>query len=351
MAKSIKYPVCILAALLGAVLMFFIISFVVEHRPEPVEPVTEYFGSDGCDNPSALPDTLRIVSWNIGYAGLGDNMDFCVDGGQMVRDSKERSDSNLVGIIERLRSFDADVMILQEVDKKAHRTYGVDQIKEIAGAFPGYLAYYAPNFKVWFVPSPLKEPIGSVDAGLVILTRIKPEAVRRIQYPSKFPFPVSMFNLKRCILEADFKTADGRTFHLGNSHCTAFDTGGMRTVENKFLKSMLSAYSADGELFVVGGDWNQYPPEYTPGQAELENEFFVPEKFDTCGLNSYAGVVCDAGKYSARFNDAPYGPSSTRTLLDFFVVSNPGIGVLSVNVVDLDFHNSDHNPVVMDLEL
>jgi len=265
-----------------------------------------------------------------------------------VRDSKERTVENLNRIIEQILRFDADVIFLQEVDRKAHRTYGINEIEAISQALPGYLTYFAPNFKVWFVPSPLKEPIGQVDGGLVILTKIKPLSVRRVQYPSRFPFPVSMFNLKRCILEADFKTSDGRIVHLDNTHCTAFDTGGMRTAENQFLKTRLLSNCSIGDSFIVGGDWNQYPPEYVPGKDELDNQFFVPEKFDTCGMNTYAKVVCDTTKYSMRFNDRPYDPlSSTKSILDFFVVSKSGMEPISMEIVDLDFLSSDHNPVVM----
>lgn len=39
---------------------------------------------------------------NIGYAGLGDNMDFFYDGGRRVRDSRERTARNLKEIVETI---------------------------------------------------------------------------------------------------------------------------------------------------------------------------------------------------------------------------------------------------------
>jgi len=336
--------IIILAIAVAALAAFFALSYVTEFRPEDNTEVNDYFGRAGCGSP-VLPDTLKIMTWNIGYAGLGDNMDFCVDGGDRVRDTRERTEQNLDDIISVLKEADADIYLLQEVDEKSHRTYGINEIKAVADAFPEYGVYFAPNFKVLFVPSPLKEPIGRVCSGVLILSKFWPSAVRRLSYPSSFSFPVRMFNLKRCLLEADFQTGDGQAVHIGNTHNTAFDTGGMRTVEDEFVKNRIAAFSRAGERFIIAGDWNQCPPQYKPSAAELENKFFAPEIFDTTGINSFAGILCDTGRHSMRYNDKPYGPGSTKSLLDFCLMSKKGMEAIDVHTLDLKFHSSDHNPV------
>lgn len=343
--KIVKY---VLVSFLALVLGFFAISYFTEFNPGDETPVSEYFGRDEGEN-SVLPDTVKIMSWNIGYAGLGDNMDFCIDGGEQVRDTRERTEQNLEDIISRLKAENADIYLLQEVDEKAHRTYRINEIEAISNAFPGYYVYFAPNFKVWFVPSPATEPIGQVCSGVMILSKVKPSAVRRLQYPSSFSFPVSMFNLKRCLLEADFQTPDGKTVHIGNTHNTAFDTGGMRMVENVFLKEKIISFSRAGEPFFVAGDWNQCPPQYSPSREELENEYFAPEIFDIDGIDSLASVLCDTRHYSMRYNDKPFDSGSTKSILDFCVVSNYGLGPLNFQTIDLDFHSSDHNPVIFEI--
>lgn len=331
------------------VVAFFAISYIAEYRPAAITPVPEYFDKASIGN-AHLPDTLRIMTWNIGYAGLGDNMDFCVDGGVRVRDTRERTERNLADIISKLKAENADIYLIQEVDENAHRTYGINEIKAISDAFPGYFAYFAPNFKVWFVPSPLKEPIGKVCSGVLILSRIRPCSVRRISYPSSFAFPVRMFNLKRCLLEADFKTSDERTVHIGNTHNTAFDTGGMRTVEDEFLKERIASFDRAGEPFIIAGDWNQCPPQYHPAKEELENKFFAPEVFDSTGVGSFARILCDTTRHSMRYNDKPYGPGSTESLLDFFVVSRRDWNPLNCQIRDFGFRSSDHNPVILEIE-
>lgn len=344
MKKLLKVVLWIIGVPISLFILFVAISTVFEYRPDDQEIIYEGPESD------ILPDTLTIMSWNIGYAGLGDNMDYFYDGGKMVRDSRERTEENLSNIISELKKADADVYFLQEVDKKAHRSYNIDEIQMLADAFPEYYLYYAPNYKAWFVPIPLKEPIGNVDGGLVILSKYLPSKVVRYQYPSKFPYPMSTCNLKRCLEAAYFSTKDGGEIVLGNTHCTAFDTGNMRQVESEFIFNMLSSLKESGSEFVFGGDWNQYPPEYFPSKEELENEFFKPEKLSMDRLDEVGSVVCDLTCHTARFNDFVYSETSTRTLLDFFIVSE-GVDEVSMVARDLQFHSSDHNPVIMKIAI
>ena len=90
--------------------------------------------------PVFLPDTLTVLSWNIGYAGLGDDMDFFYDGGKRVRDSRRRTLENLRNIVAELRKADADIMLLQEVDCDSHRSYGIREGGFAARSFSGIRA-------------------------------------------------------------------------------------------------------------------------------------------------------------------------------------------------------------------
>lgn len=189
--------------------------------------------------PVFLPDTLTVLSWNIGYAGLGDDMDFFYDGGKRVRDSRRRTLENLRNIVAELRKADADIMLLQEVDCDSHRSYGIREVDSLRAAFPGYVLSFAYNYRAWWVPIPLRSPMGRVGSGLVTLSRVVPLQAQRVQYPSAFPFPVRLFNLKRCLLALQFRTAGGDTVLIGNTHNTAYDAGGMRDAEMRFLGGML----------------------------------------------------------------------------------------------------------------
>ncbi len=76
----------------------------------------------------SLDDTLRIMTYNIGYAGLDKSEDFFMDGGSKVQpDNKEQVKKNLKGIKNILTENPADVYFLQEVDKNSKRSFHIDE--------------------------------------------------------------------------------------------------------------------------------------------------------------------------------------------------------------------------------
>ncbi len=332
----------VLWSFLGIVVLFFGLAWALEYRPMDREEVYR------SETPGRLPDTLTILTWNIGYAGLGDNMDFFYDGGTRVRDTRERTEANLEHIVAVLQATDADVMLLQEVDRCSKRTYRLSEVDCLQAAFPTYTLTFAYNYKARWVPIPVGRPLGRIESGLVMLSRVKPLRTLRLQYPSAFPFPERMFNLKRCLLAASFLSARGDTLILANTHNTAYDTGGMRTQEMQFLRDWLADVAADGRPFVVGGDWNQYPQGYVPRPEELTNPYFQPEGIDARGFEPWAHFVYDTLSPSLRYLDRPYGPESLTTLTDFFLLSDQW-QVLSVQTLPEAFVASDHNPVLVRL--
>ena len=228
--KTFKATVWASAAICVAAVLFLGVSWIAEYRPDARETVI-YDTAE----PVFLPDTLTVLSWNIGYAGLGDDMDFFYDGGKRVRDSRRRTLENLRNIVAELRKADADIMLLQEVDCDSHRSYGIREVDSLRAAFPGYVLSFAYNYRAWWVPIPLRSPMGRVGSGLVTLSRVVPLQAQRVQYPSAFPFPVRLFNLKRCLLALQFRTARGDTVLFGHTHHTAYDPGWLHDAAMRFL--------------------------------------------------------------------------------------------------------------------
>ena len=67
-------------------------------------------------------DTLKFISWNIGYAGLGAEMDFFYDGGKKVRPTKQLGRKYLDGIKTFVQNNKIDYWLFQEVAHlKKHR--------------------------------------------------------------------------------------------------------------------------------------------------------------------------------------------------------------------------------------
>ena len=303
----------------------------------------------GCIMADILPDSLRIVTWNIGYGGLGDNMDFFYDGGKRVRDTKARTMENLDGILAEMKALDADIYLLQEVDECSRRTYRINELELLQKAFPDYHLYFACNYRSCFVPLPLRSPMGKVSSGIVILSRYRAEKAERWAYPSRFPFPVSLFNLKRCLLAATFRLADGGRLVVGNTHNTAYDTGKMRDQETTFLAAWVDSLQKRGVGVVIGGDWNQYPPGYQVSGAELSNPWFAVAPLRFSAFEAQGRFVHDSSAKTLRYLDFPYSEHSTLSVTDYFYVScslQAGDAEVCGNA---SFVYSDHKPVSLTL--
>lgn len=298
-----------------------------------------------------IPDSLKIVTWNIGYGGLGSNMDFFYDGGTRIRDTKARSLENLKGILAEMKALDADIYLLQEVDECSRRTYRINELAMLQAAFPEYHLYFACNYRSFFVPIPLRSPMGKVSSGVVILSRYQAEKVERLAYPSRFPFPVSLFNLKRCLLAATFRLSDGGLLVVGNTHNTAYDTGGMRDQETDFLASWIDSLQNRGVKVLVGGDWNQYPPAYRPGEDEVANPHFAVAPLQASAFEATGRIVYDSSGKTLRYLDKPYSQSSTLTVTDYFYVSHSLSSSDARLCGNAGFAYSDHRPVCITVYL
>ena len=171
-----------------------------EYRPEAVENVPVF---EGGSKPISVGDSLTVLSQNTGYAGLGADSDFFMDGGHDVAPTGEQETTNRNGIIQQLQAQDADVYFLQEVDTDSSRTSGVDQrlfyhIAMRDEATGPYDDAYALNYSCDFVPYPLP-PMGKVHSGLQTLSIFPVQEAQRVALPCPFSWPVRTANLKRCL--------------------------------------------------------------------------------------------------------------------------------------------------------
>lgn len=324
--------------------LFIAVMWAREWRPAPVENVYTLPAGESCDTLN-VGDTLRIVSWNIGYAGLGNDMDFFYDGGTRMRTSEAHTVGNLHGIIDFLKTQKADIILLQEVDFGSRRSYGINEYDSIRAALPGYFGWWGLNYKADFVPIPVTNPMGRVESGVIILTRWKPEEVTRYAYPGGFSFPVRLFNLKRCLLSAEIPVRDSvgavRTLYVNNTHNTAYDTGHMRSGELAFLNAFLT-----GKRYAITmGDWNSTPPGYTPSSAAIADKHFSPLQIERDAFPADMTFVYDPTTPSVRYGYEPYRAGSTTTTVIDFALCGPGIEPVAFETIDLGFKKSDHNPV------
>jgi Endonuclease/Exonuclease/phosphatase family. len=248
--KGLGIVVLIILILLVCAVLWLTIR---EYRPEKEEALKVPKNT----RTLSLDDSLRIITYNIGYAGLDKSEDFFMDGGSEVQpDSKEQVETNLTGIKKVLTENPADVYFLQEVDKDSKRSFHIDETEYLKSSLnmEGIFAY---NFKCDFVPYPLP-PIEKVNSGIFTMTDLKVNSAARLALPESFSWPVKTCNLKRCMQETriPLEGTDAELV-LINFHLEAYDDGDGKIAQSKMLAEKLSKEYEAGNYVIAGGDFNQ----------------------------------------------------------------------------------------------
>lgn len=285
------------------------------------------------------PDSvIQIFNWNIGYCGLGEESDFFYDGGSTVRMDQSTVQKNLNGVMNTLKYYDeADIILLQEVDTLSKRSWELNEYKDIGQILPEHNMSFALNYNVNFIPIPLTNPMGKVMGGLASYNRFTVTSAERHQFPSSYAWPNSIYFLDRCFMVQRMPYNDVELVVI-NTHNSAYDDGSLKAAEMDYLKDFLVAEEEKGNYIIVGGDWNQHAPGQ--GDRQVPNDYIE-------GWN----WVYDTSFPTNRNLEKAYVAGETKTqVIDFFLCS-PNVEVESVNVINLDFKFSDHQPVILTAKL
>ena len=348
MSKPFKI---LLGALLSISLLligFLIFASLTDYRPEEKILLGKF------DNPDTIHAGVnyKMFDWNIGYGGLSQQFDFFYDGGKMVRPDRESLEYNMFETHKALQAADSvDFILLQEADVKAKRTYRINQFEFLNERLPDFFPFFAPNYKVRFVPSPLLTPMGAVHTGLLTMSKKLPSETFRVAFPGNYSWPFALFMPDRCFIISRYPIASGNEFVLINVHNSAYDDGNLRKMQMDYLKQFLLKEYAKNNKVLVCGDWNQCPPnfkaQYANDVLDTLNKMDIEENFPDLGWRFYF----DASVPSNRRVDKPYTMGESLTTTIDFCLASPGIAVHEVKVQDDRFQLSDHNPVYINFEI
>lgn len=255
------------ASLVGAGAFLFAVLILVlsitEYRPAQTENAVAIEGAAADGFANAVFDagqSVRVISWNIGYGALGAKQDFFMDGGTMVRpENKAAVEENLTGIADFIKTHKADMWFLQELDVGSARSFYVDESRFLSQA-TALGGNFACNYKSLFVPFPFP-PLGRVVGGLATFTQFVPKSSIRYSLPVPFKWPVRLANLKRCLLVNRFSLASGKELVAVNLHLEAYDEGEGKAAQTKALMDFLTAEYEKGNYVIAGGDFNQTFPD------------------------------------------------------------------------------------------
>ena len=349
--KVLKWVgVCLSVIVLAAVGLIVWLT-VTEYKPADRE--FAYLRPDGV-TPITIGDSLTVVSQNTGYAGLGKDSDFFMDGGKDVAPAREQMEANLAGISDFLVQQGADVYLLQEVDSDSARSYDAMQNVTYWEALGMAYSYaYALNYSCDFVPYPLP-PIGKVHSGLQTLSTFPVEIAQRIALPCPFSWPVSAANLKRCLL-VSYVPLEGtdKQLVLVNLHLEAYDDGEGKAAQTKMLMDFLTAEYQWGNYVIAGGDFNQTFPGALDAFPIKDAALWTPGVLEESILPEGWQFACDLDTPSCRLLNEPYDPTDPDTqfyVIDGFILS-PNVRLDRVETLDMQFEYTDHNPVSITVTL
>lgn len=351
--KLLKTLLIILGVILLIAAAFILWLSITEFKPGDVTDIKIENNSQVSDISPFAGQEITVVSWNIGYAGLGKGSDFFMDGGTNVASADQDTVSaSLLGIYKTLYSDEspASIFMLQEVDKDSSRTYGKDE-SDVLGI---HNSTYALNYSCKFVPYPVP-PIGRVNSGLLTTTIYDIDSAERISLPCPFDWPVSMANLKRCLL-VSYLPISGSTSKLVivNLHLEAYDDGEGKIAQTKQLREFIQSEYEKGNYVIAGGDFNQIFPGGLDKYPNTHKDLWEPGILSEDIMPEGWTLAYDLETPSCRLLNQPYDPSDTENTqyysIDGFILS-PNVELISVKTLDDGFVYSDHNPVKLQVKL
>ncbi|HNK97764.1 MAG TPA: hypothetical protein PKO19_06620, partial [Chitinophagales bacterium] len=123
--KKFKPFLKVAAWIIGGIVLYLVgvilYGTITEYKPEPeTSEVVEIKGKATASE--KMDSVLNLMTWNIGYGGLGKEMDFFYDGGKAVRAPREIWDKDFKGICELMTANDSiDFFLIQEIDRDSRR--------------------------------------------------------------------------------------------------------------------------------------------------------------------------------------------------------------------------------------
>ncbi len=313
-----------------------LVPHLINWFPAPVEAVPVLSRGEG----RALRpgDEFTALTWNIQYAA-SHRYTFFYDDGPTVAVPAEVVHETLAAIAGVLREVDADLVLLQEVDRGARRTAGIDELALLWDKldYPQWAgcAYHRSAY----VPKPLREPMGRVEMWMVSFSRLAIQrAERRALVALQEPWIVRRFNLKRAILSAQVGG-----LRLANVHLSAFANGD-GTVPKQI--AALKAWMGEGPNWLVGGDFNALPPRDDPARLGRWAKEYADTTPPLAELLPDVGSAIPLERLLLPENRSylPPGAQEPDRVLDYLFHS-PSVEVLESRVLKIAPWISDHLPV------
>lgn len=294
---------------------------------------------------------LKVVSWNIQY-GAGIRQHYFYDGGDAVSTPREEVEDSLAKVAATLARLDADVVLLQEVDRRSARTHRIDEFAEIREALaPRGLTSCASAayWRVPYVPHPKRDHVGRVGMHLATFSRYRLSDATRYQLPLLRESRVRrLFNIRRAVLATPL--AGDSAVTLLNTHLSAFSFGD-GTVDRQVAAIRDEILPAQSPKWLIAGDFNSLTPFEAAATLASDEAALYPEDASPVAP-LYASTVPLWATPETRLDTyKPWtAPAPDRTIDHAF--ASPGAAFTDAAVVETPGgYQSDHQPVAFTVGL
>jgi len=199
---------------------------------------------------------LRVVTWNIAYAH-GPNS----EAKSYIPVQHKEMQKRLNGIARLLNSLAPDVVLLQEIDFFAKRSFETDQLAFLAKEVGLPYGARAISWDIKYLPFPywpLENQFGRIQSGGAILSRfpLTENQVLIHALSDDTPFFMKPFFNRRYSQLAEIMIGK-RFIRLMNTHLEAYD----RDLRIKQAKEMGNWINSTQNIDFFGGDFNSRPED------------------------------------------------------------------------------------------
>jgi len=302
----------------------------------------------GTPSESVIPASgFRVTSWNVGYAGMGKEADFVMDGGTQTRpESADLVARNALHIAQYLADNPADVFLLQETAAPSSNNYRYDLNQRITAALPGYQHTYDADARTRLIPPPLNLSVGNM-----ILSRFAATGAETRGLPLEPTFVYGLFRKTYAMQVMRFHDDQDKKWVFVNVHLSAFDSA-RNHVRERQLREVFNFAVSEYDLgahVIVGGDWNLRLSPDTRAHTTPDEFLFWIRDMPRGATPTGWGWAVDPSQPTVRTAYKPYVEGENATfIIDGFLYS-PNVEPLAVSTADLGFDYTDHHPVTMDV--
>lgn len=305
------------------------------------------------DVTDVTPDTLTIMTYNIGYlSGMTNN--------RPIARGRAMFEANLEHAAGAVAQARPDVLALQEIDVASRRSFYVDQVEELARRGGYARAAVAVNWDERYVPFPSAWPpyhFGRMVSSQAIVSRFELSEHRRLVLPSPpgaalygtnswFARLAKRFYIDR--LAQVVVVGSDRPIAVINVHLEAWDA---RTREAQVERLIALFHELRSEhAVIIAGDFNSVMP------AARHPSRLAPEHLDRfradrslehlLARTGLRGAMSDSVYATADADTYTFSSTDPQLKIDHVLFDPERFEAVGVRVLDVPGPPSDHRPVV-----